>query len=174
MAVAVACGAAAVFGAVACQPVEGDLNPSTVSATTDQQGTAELNRQHAQVAWLSCSGAYVNRTTGSGATTQEVHVDCRGETKEGKAVTLSGDVYGVVSGKCVRGSLTAKVDGKVWFHLGVLGNCAAPDTTTPPPPSQGGTPTTTPQPQQPGETQTVTETVTVRAPSSTCTTFQGK
>ncbi|MEU6841255.1 hypothetical protein ABZ930_05175 [Streptomyces sp. NPDC046716] len=192
-----ACVAAAGLGVVACQPTDGDLNPSTVAATTDQQATAELNRQNAHVRWLSCSAAYVNSTGNSGATTQDVHVDCNGKTTDGKQITVTGNAYAVVSGKCVRGSFTAKVEGKLWFHVGVLGNCSAPDTTTPPTdePSDTRQPSDDPEPSdtwkpepsdtwkpepsdtwkptdkpEPGETHTVTETVTV--PEPTCTDTQ--
>ncbi|MER5945126.1 hypothetical protein ABT127_03590 [Streptomyces sp. NPDC001904] len=184
------CVATAGLGAVACQPVDEGLNPSTVAATTDQQGTAELNRQNAHVRWLSCSAAYVNRTSGSGSTSQDVHVDCQGKTTDGKEITLTGNAYAVVSGKCVRGSFTAKVEGKLWFRVGVLGNCEASDTWTPseepepsdtwkPEPSDTWKPepsdTWKPEPSdepEPGETHTVTETVTVPEPEPTCTTSQ--
>ncbi|WP_353942497.1 hypothetical protein ABII15_13150 [Streptomyces sp. HUAS MG91] len=194
-AAAAACVVVAGLGAVACQPTDGeDLNPSTVAATTDQQGTAELNRQNAHVRWLSCSAAYVDRTSGSGSTSRDVYVDCRGKTTDGRNITLTGHAYAVVSGKCVRGSFTAKVEGKLWFHVGVLGNCEAPDTTPPqdsdtwkpsdePEPSDSWKPepsdTWKPEPSdtwesdrpEPGETRTVTETVTVpQQPESTCTT----
>ncbi|MYT73094.1 MULTISPECIES: hypothetical protein [unclassified Streptomyces] len=197
VAAAAAVVVAAGLGAVACQPTDEDLNPSTVAATTDQQGTAELNRQNAHVRWLSCSAAYINRTSGNGSTSQDVHVDCHGKTTDGKQITLTGDAYAVVSGKCVRGSFTAKVEGKLWFRVDVLGNCSAPDSTPPaehsdtwkpsdePEPSDSWEPepsdTWKPEPSdtwkptdepEPGETRTITETVTVPAPEPTCTDSQ--
>jgi hypothetical protein len=122
---------AAVAGAVGCRPVDGDLNPSTVAATTDQEATRELNRQHAKVAWLSCSGSYDSRAKAARSSPSEVTVDCRGKAKGGKDATLKGWIYGVVPGKCVRGDVIARIDGKVWFHLQVLGNCAPPSGTGP-------------------------------------------
>ncbi|MFZ3557485.1 MULTISPECIES: hypothetical protein [unclassified Streptomyces] len=176
-------GAAVVATGVACQPIEGDLNVSTVAITTDQLATAELDRQHAKVAWLSCTGSYSSSSTAGGspsgsATAGEVKVDCQGKTKDGKDITVQGWVYGVVSGKCVRGKTIARIDGKVWFSYAVLGNCAANDSTSPPQESQQPAPSQDPEPQeskpqepQPGPTSTVTETVTVTGPPPT---FHGK
>ncbi|MZD10579.1 hypothetical protein GTW43_36705 [Streptomyces sp. SID5785] len=187
MSAAVALVAAAVAAGVACDPVDGALNPSTVSVTTDLTATKELERQHADVAWLSCSGTYRGSTgTGnggatpsrSGATPDEVRVDCHGATQDGKDITVNGRVHGVVSGACVRGDLRAKIGGKEWFRLAVLGNCAAASTTSPPP--AGSPPPSRPAHPAPGATRTVTETatetVTVRppAPEPTCSCFQGK
>ncbi|MEV1019130.1 hypothetical protein [Streptomyces sp. NPDC050264] len=124
--------AAAVAGAVACQPTDGELNVTTVSVTTEKQATEELNRQHADVAWISCKGTYTDGSGTPGSSSpSEVTVDCDGKTKDGKDITIKGWVYGVVPDKCVRGNLIARVDDKVWFHLQVLGNCAASDTATP-------------------------------------------
>ncbi|MER5443848.1 hypothetical protein [Streptomyces sp. NPDC002790] len=172
--------AAVVATGVACQPIEGDLNPSEVAATTDQQATTELNRQHGKVAWLSCTAVYRGPTPSGESAPSEVKVDCRGKTKDGKDVNVQGWVYGVVAGACVRGKVIARIDGKVWFSYGVLGNCAANDATSAPKNPDPGpskdpepAPSEDPPPQQPqpGATSTVTETVTVTAPPPT---FQGK
>ncbi|MET8470799.1 hypothetical protein ABZY90_14765 [Streptomyces sp. NPDC006422] len=165
--------AAVVATGVACQPVDGDLSPSEVAATTDQQATAELDRQHAKVAWLSCTAAYSGPTASGESAPSEVKVDCRGKTKDGKEITVQGWVYGVVSGKCVRGKTIARVDGKVWFSYAVLGNCASTEGPSAPQDSGKPAPSEDPEPRQPapGATVTVTETVTVTAPPPT---FQGK
>ncbi|MCX4832651.1 hypothetical protein OG785_24210 [Streptomyces sp. NBC_00006] len=165
--------AAVVATGVACQPIEGDLNVSTVAITTDQTATDELNRQNANVAWLSCNGTFSSSSPSGSATSGEVKVECRGKTKDGKDITVEGWVYGVVSGKCVRGKVIGRIDNKVWFSVGVLGNCAASDSTSPPQDSQQPAPSEDPKPQepQPGATGTITETVTVTAPPPT---FQGK
>ncbi|MEV5610231.1 hypothetical protein [Streptomyces sp. NPDC052225] len=167
---------AAVAGGVACEPVGGDLNPSTVAATTDQEATQELERQKAPVAWLSCTGSYNGRSTPSSSTPSEVEVDCQGKTGKGERITVKGWAHGVVSGHCVRGDFIARVDGKVWFHLDVLGNCAESDRTSHapqnPPPSHHDKPTY--HEPQPGTTRTVTRTVTVYPPDPTCSCFQGK
>ncbi|MEU6394870.1 hypothetical protein [Streptomyces sp. NPDC046939] len=170
-----------VGGAVACQPVDGDLNTVDVAATTDAQATAELNRTHAQVSWISCTAAYSGRSPSAGSTPDEVKVDCRGRTRDGKDIRIEGWIYGVVPGKCVRGTTIARVDDKVWFRLQVLGNCAASNSSRP---TYSYTkPSNKPQPQQPaphspqpGATRTVTETVTqtVKVPDPNCSCFQGK
>ncbi|MYW65640.1 hypothetical protein GTY65_16475 [Streptomyces sp. SID8379] len=191
---------AVIGGVVACQPVDEDLNPSTAAATTDQQGTEELERQHVDVAWLSCSGTYVDG--GSSSSPSEVEVNCQGKTQDGQDIVLKGTVHGVVSGHCVRGSLTATVGGKEWFHLGVLGNCAEQDNsgepaTSEPPKEESPTqeppkeeppkeepPKEEPSHQEPapGATTTVTVTATATAtatttappPDPSCSCFQGK
>ncbi|MGW5127426.1 hypothetical protein ACWEQ7_25975 [Streptomyces sp. NPDC004069] len=125
-------------GAVACDP--GALSATSAAYTTDRTATAELNRRHAPVNWLSCTGtddgAGRTRTAGnqgsrspSTSGTTVVSVDCQGETKDGRKITVTGKVTRAVDGACVRGDLTAKVGGKVWFHVRGLGDCGA--TTRP-------------------------------------------
>lgn len=142
----------AVGGAVACDP--GGLSSATVAFTTDQTVTEELQRQKADVQWLNCTGSYDDRDNKSGTPTASentvVEVDCEGETKDGKDITVTGRITRAVSGACVRGDLVAKIDGKEWFHVNGLGNCNA----TPSPVAPGGG-------QQPGPTVTVTVTKTV-------------
>ncbi|MFJ8827118.1 hypothetical protein ACIREE_35785 [Streptomyces sp. NPDC102467] len=175
---------------------------TTVSVTTEKQATEELNRQHADVAWLSCKSTASGSGTSAGSSPTEVTVDCQGKTKDGKDITIKGWVYGVVPDKCVRGNTIAHVDNQVWFHLQVLGNCAASDTATPgytpeeptheeptheePPqdePPQDEPPQDEPtqheptnEEPQPGVTETVTatETVTVPEPHPTCDCGQDK
>jgi hypothetical protein len=144
----------AVAGAVACEP--GGLNSGAVAFTTDQTVTRELERQKADVRWLNCTAFYGGDGGSSASTTagekEVATVDCEGETGDGKDITVTGKVTRVVNGACVRGDLTAKVDGKEWFHVDGLGNC---DATSAPPavndPGGGG----------PGPTATVTVTRTV-------------
>ncbi|MFI0236151.1 hypothetical protein [Streptomyces sp. NPDC016845] len=173
--------AVVVAGAVACQPVEGELDTVTVAATTDSQATQELNRTHGKVAWISCTAAWIGRAPSGGSTPDEVKVDCRGRTRDGKDIRIEGWIYGVVPGKCVRGTTIARVDNKVWFRLQVLGNCAALSTSQPT--YTYTKPSNKPQPQQPaprstqpGGTRTVIETVTqtVRVPDPNCSCFEGK
>jgi hypothetical protein len=177
--------AAVVAAGVACEPVDGTLNPSTVSVTTQLAATKELDRQHADVAWLGCSGAYDSRTAtaGSAAGADDIRVDCRGTTKDGKGIVVKGRVHGVVSGACVRGKLRATVGGKEWFKVSVLGNCAAAPSTSAPgstraPQSPTYSPPPATYPPAPGATRTVTETATVTvqppAPDPNCSCFQGK
>ena len=99
------------------------------------------------IKWLTCH-ADLNRgaraTPSAAATTKDVaDVDCQGETKDGRAITVKGKVTQEVEGRCVKGDLTAKVAGRTVFRASVLGDCDAPAPTpgpaTPPP---GGTPPT--------------------------------
>ncbi|WP_224354047.1 hypothetical protein [Streptomyces olivaceus] len=156
-AVPVAIGAAAaVAGLVACEP--GGLGTTTVSYTTDQTVTRELDRQQAPVRWLTCTASRDGDGDGDGATAPAgeqgevetvVAVDCEGETDDGKDITVDGEVTRVVDGTCVRGDLTAEVGGEQVFHVNGLGNCDA--TGTPP--------ADRPSPGQPGPTVTVTRTI---------------
>ena len=147
----------AVGGAVACDP--GGLNSASVAFTTDQTATKELERRKVDVQWLSCTANYGNnnknsqgRTAPSASETTVADVDCQGQTKDGRDITVTGKVTRAVNGACVRGDLTAKVGGKRWFHVTGLGNCNA----TPSPiinPTHGN--------GQPGATVTVTVTKTI-------------
>ncbi|MEW2395954.1 hypothetical protein [Streptomyces sp. NPDC046862] len=147
-------GVGAVVGVSACEP--GGLNTAAVAFTTDQAGTRELERQGADVRWLTCTGSYDDsgdRTTSPSASAHTfVNVDCKGETDDGKDISIKGKVTREVNGKCVRGDLTAKIAGKEWFQVNVLGNCNA-SGTTPTPPTGGD------RPGEPGPTVTVTKTV---------------
>ncbi|MFF3642301.1 hypothetical protein [Streptomyces sp. NPDC002564] len=191
-AVTLACAAA--LGATACDPVDGPggrMNTAAVALTTDGTATRELERGHADVAWLSCTARFADRTTArgaSGSAATVVRVDCQGETDDGKDITVKGTVRSVVDGDCVRGRLTARVDGKVRFQADVLGDCgagdghddgggngggghdgsgkpSAPPGTQRPPPSH--------EPQDPRPTVTVTVTADP-PPRPTCTCHPGK
>lgn len=79
------------FGVAACEPV-GGLSASAVAYTTDRAGTAELQRQHVDVQYLSCTGSYgggnkaytPGRTpSASSSTPSVVEVDCRGRPRTG-------------------------------------------------------------------------------------------
>ncbi|MBU6530567.1 hypothetical protein [Streptomyces mayonensis] len=168
----VAVGAAvAVGGLAACEP--GGIGTATVSYTTDQTATRELDRQQTQVRWLTCtasrdgdgdgdgegdgdksdsdggSGTGARATAPAGAEKTLVTVDCEGKTDDDKDITVHGKVTRVVNGACVRGDLTAEVGGKQVFHVDGLGNC---DTAGTPPADR-------PSPQRPGPTVTVTRTI---------------
>ncbi|GGV64714.1 lipoprotein [Streptomyces massasporeus] len=139
-------------GAVACEP--GAISSASVAYTTDETVTKELNRQKAGVRWLTCTASYGENGGKSSPSARErtvATVDCEGETDDGKDITVDGKVTHAVDGACVRGNITAKVDGKVWFQVDGLGDC---NSTTPPP--VGG-----PADGRPGPTVTVTVTQTV-------------
>lgn len=152
VAVAATFAVVAVGGAVACEP--GSVSAASVAYTTDQTVTKELNRQKADVRWLTCTASYGENGGKSSPSARErtvATVDCEGETDDGKDITVDGKVTHAVNGACVRGNITAKVDGKVWFEVDGLGDC---ESTSPPP--VGGPPN-----GQPGPTVTVTVTQTI-------------
>ncbi|MEV5143903.1 hypothetical protein AB0L14_05515 [Streptomyces sp. NPDC052727] len=116
-------------GAVAaCQP-GGGLGSATVAYTTDQTATAALEHRHVNVSWLSCTGSYGDDGARGGSPapseTTVVSVDCQGETDDGRKIVVAGLVTKAVDGACVRGDLTAKVDGRQVFRVDGLGNCSA-------------------------------------------------
>jgi hypothetical protein len=163
--------AAGVFAVTGCEPGDG-LSAATVAYTTDQTATKQLERQHVDVSWLTCTANYrgadkastPGRSRSPGENTV-VSVDCRGQTEDGRDITVKGKVTRAVSGACVRGDLRATVGGKQWFHVSGLGNC---DTATPPA-------TYRPPDGQPDPTVTVTVTKTMWCKGDpTCWPAQGK
>ncbi|MER5596410.1 hypothetical protein [Streptomyces sp. NPDC002265] len=135
-------------GAVACDP--GGLSSASVAYTTDQTATKELQRRQVDVRWLTCTAAFGDKAATASASTVAT-VDCQGRTGDGRDITVTGKVTRAVDGACVRGDLTAKVGGKVVFHVSGLGDCR-----TTPSPVGGG-----PGGQHGGPTATVTVTRTV-------------
>ncbi|MGW4026286.1 hypothetical protein [Streptomyces sp. NPDC005009] len=144
---AVGFAVAAVAGVTACEG--GGLGSAAVAFTTDENVTEELNRRKADVRWLSCTGSFGDE---KGQDTV-ASVDCKGETQDGREITVTGKITHAVNGACVRGNLTAKVDGKQLFRVDGLGDC---DSTSPP---RVGEPTR--RGQNPDPTVTVTVTTTV-------------
>jgi hypothetical protein len=143
--------AVAVAGAVACDP--GGLNSASVAYTTDAAVTRELDRLQADVRWLTCNASYGDDGTASARSAPGrtvASVVCEGETSDGRDISVEGEVTRVVDGACVRGNLTAEVDGERWLRVDGLGDCDA----TPSPPARDSAP------GRPGPTVTVTVTVT--------------
>lgn len=162
----------AVGAVVGCQP--GGPGSAAVAYTTDTTATAELKRQHVHVSWLTCTGNYGSsgsRTPGrapSPTQTTVVSVDCQGQTDDLRKITVVGVVTKAVDGACVRGDLTARVEGKQVFHVGGLGNCNAKPGPTYAPPV-----TYRPSGAQPTVTVTVTRTIWCKG-DPTCWPAQGK
>lgn len=128
--VVVTATAAAGVGLTACDPVEGNMSTSAVAITTDKMGTRELERQQADVDWLSCTASYVGKARKASESDEQrdAEVDCRGQTDDDKVITIKGRVTDVTNGACVRGNLTAEIGKQEWFRVDVLGNCdSAPD-----------------------------------------------
>ena len=134
-------------GAVACEP--GGAGSVSVAYTTDETATAEIERRDVDVRWLTCTSAY-------GSDDRDiVSVDCRGESGDGRDLTVTGKVTRAVDGACVRGDLAADVGDRQLFRVSGLGDCASatPSPVAPPGSARpGGQPTVT-------VTVTVTETV---------------
>ncbi|AIR98324.1 hypothetical protein [Streptomyces glaucescens] len=155
--------ALAVGGAVACEP--GGLSSATVAYTTDETVTRELERRKADVRWLTCTASFGDDGGSAPAASEDTvaDVDCEGETSDGREITVDGKVTRAVNGRCVRGDLVAKVDGREWFHVRGLGDCDAP-----------GTPPVNQPPGGPGPQVTVTVTRTVWCQSDPQCWPQGK
>ncbi|MER6029672.1 hypothetical protein [Streptomyces sp. NPDC001851] len=153
---------------VACQPT--GLSSASAAYTTETTATARLKQQHVDVRWLTCTGSHGGGSAGKSPAPSEstvVSVDCRGETRDGRKITVTGQVTKAVDGACVRGDLTAEVGGRQVFHVSGLGDCGArPGPTYKPPTYQpgGGKPTVT---------VTVTRTVWCKG-DPTCWPVQGK
>ncbi|MQY32631.1 hypothetical protein SRB17_05850 [Streptomyces sp. RB17] len=155
---------------VACQP--DDLSSATVAYTTDTTATAELRQHRVDVSWLTCTGNDGNGGSAAGrrpspSETTVVSVDCQGETKDGRKITVTGKVTKAVDGACVRGDLTSRVAGRQVFHVSGLGDCGATHGPTFRPPTYrpgGGRPTVT---------VTVTRTVWCKG-DPTCWPAEGK
>ncbi|MEV8015606.1 hypothetical protein AB0O76_04455 [Streptomyces sp. NPDC086554] len=192
---AVGLAGAAVIGGAACDPVDGGMNTSSIAITTDEMATKELERQHLDVLWISCTARFKDKVTPSSGDPDDdavAHVDCQGQAKNGKGsddtsdITVKGTVWSVVDGHCVRGNLTAKVDGKEWFRVDVLGDCSGGDDGNGNGNGGGGDdggdhggdkPTQAPtshQPPAPTVTVTVTPDPPPATPDPTCSCFKGK
>ncbi|MFC7305612.1 hypothetical protein ACFQVC_15445 [Streptomyces monticola] len=182
---AVALAGAVGVGLVACEPGDG-MSSIAVALTTDQTGTKALERKGFDVQWMSCTatmgeGGKVTANSSDGPSKSPsvrsvATVDCEGETKDGRDITLKGKVTEERQGRCVRGDLTAKVDGKVVLEASLLGNCSGTEPSRPEPSQPGPS---GPEPSNPGPTPpddprpTVTVTVTADPPP-TCDCSPGK
>ncbi|MET9665782.1 hypothetical protein ABZY19_10445 [Streptomyces sp. NPDC006475] len=156
---AIAVAGTAVGVLAACEPATGGLSSVAVSVTTDRTGTSTLERIGFDVRWLSCTATLddAGNPSPSPSRTGTATVDCQGETEAGQKITLKGKVTEERSGRCVRGDLMARVDGKVVFEATVLGNCSATPSSSPRPTPPGSGP-------RPAVTVTVTVTETADPP----------
>ncbi|MBT3151179.1 hypothetical protein HTV45_09810 [Streptomyces sp. CHD11] len=148
-ALAVTFAVTAIAGVTACEG--GGIGSAAVAFTTDEAVTDELNRRKADVRWLSCNASFGDKGGATPAQDTVAAVDCQGETQDGKEITVTGRITHAVNGACVRGNITAKVDGKQVFRVDGLGDC---DDKSPP---RVGEPTQ----RGPDPTVTVTVTTTV-------------
>ncbi len=167
-----AAGAAALTGVavvalVGCDPA-GGLDSVTVAVTTQRQAARALDREGAPTAWLNCRAKAENGGKDPASGTTEpvtiVGVDCEGQTDKGKKVIVFGTVTGITGQACVRGLLTAKVDGRTVFTASVLGDCSRTGAdggtaSTPGVPSAPGTwkPPSAPHGPKPGSSASCTD-----------------
>ncbi|GHG72541.1 hypothetical protein [Streptomyces griseocarneus] len=117
-----------------CEPV-GGLDAVTVAVTTQKLAAGALDHEGVKTAWLNCHGKAENGGPDGGGATQPVTVvgvDCEGRTDTGKKIIVFGRVTGITGQSCVRGLLTAKVDGRTVFSLSVLGDCGHTGGDKPP------------------------------------------
>ena len=143
---AVCLAATAVVGVTACEPTDG-LNTASIAVTTDRTATRALEHEGVDVQWLTCTAnvnggeAKASPARAGSATASPrrlADVDCSGRTKDGRDITVAGQVRQAVDGRCVRGDLTAKADGRTVFRASLLGNCEAPLPTAAPDDGKGG------------------------------------
>ncbi|MCZ9341111.1 hypothetical protein NGM37_25440 [Streptomyces sp. TRM76130] len=146
---AVAVVVVAVGGVVACDPAA--VSSATVAYTTDTTVTRELERRDTGVRWVTCNASYDGSASPSAGERTVAAVDCEGQTDDGKDITVDGHVTRVVEGACVRGELSAEVDGEELFRVSGLGDCDATPTPSVHVPTR----------YAPGPTATVTVTRTV-------------
>lgn len=136
--------AAAVAGLTACDPADG-LDTASIAVTTDRTATRALEHEGVEVRWLSCTahagGAKPSpgRTGAPSTAARRVaDVDCDGRTRDGKDITVNGQVRQAVDGRCVRGDLTARSGGRTVFRATLLGDCNAPPPAASTPSPAGG------------------------------------
>jgi hypothetical protein len=123
-------GAVAAVVAVAvsaCEPHGQGISAVDVGVTTDKVSTEALERGGITVQWLTCTADLKSDpTAGSSATPDtDASVDCRGRTGDLRDLTVTGTVTYVREGRCVRGDLTAAVDGHQVFRANLIGVCGS-------------------------------------------------
>ncbi|WNI27032.1 hypothetical protein RLT58_24485 [Streptomyces sp. ITFR-16] len=138
------------------------MNTASIAVTTDRTATRALEHEGVDVRWLSCTAHAGDAKQPSGrtgapatATRRVADVDCDGRTRDGKDITVNGQVRQAVDGRCVRGDLTARSGGRTVFRATLLGDCNAP-----PPAAGTSSPAGGGAGRGAGPTVTVTVTVT--------------
>lgn len=112
---------------VGCEPDDDrGLTAIGVAYTTDKVATEALERGRVDVRWMTCTGdAKGDEKAGaSRPPVREVAVHCRGRAEKGEAdIRVDGVVTYERKGACVKGDLTAKLDGRQVFRADVIGDC---------------------------------------------------
>ncbi|MDW6062816.1 hypothetical protein SAZ11_38465 [Streptomyces sp. FXJ1.4098] len=127
--------AALTIGAVAaCEPRDDTgLNAIGVAVTTDRVSTRALEKGGIDVRWMTCNADVKGKHTSGPSQDAKASVHCRGKTDDDRTIKVSGTVTYERKNICVRGDLTAKVDGHQVFQANVIGDCNARKTTHPRP-----------------------------------------
>ncbi|MFD0383982.1 hypothetical protein ACFQ2B_21790 [Streptomyces stramineus] len=117
-----------------CEPASADgLDAVTAAVTTDKRATGLLKDKGYPVQWMTCTGRVEDpgaNDKGSPHPVSAIGVECEGRTGGGQKIIVYGRVTGMHGETCVRGRLTAKVDGKTAFSVAVLGECSGSGVTT--------------------------------------------
>ncbi|QKV97856.1 hypothetical protein HUT19_27510 [Streptomyces sp. NA02950] len=130
-----AASVAAVVAVTGCDPEDNGVSSIVVAVTTDKVASRALEKGGVDVRWMTCNADLKGgRTAGASAsgdtnrerdegTETDASVDCRGETENDKKIKITGKVTFVRKNHCVRGQLTASVDGHRAFEARVIGEC---------------------------------------------------
>ncbi|MEV6674007.1 hypothetical protein [Streptomyces sp. NPDC051162] len=131
----------ALLALTGCEPTgDGGLDAITVAVATGKRATDELKGEGYYVRWLSCTGKAEDggvTDKGSPRPVTAIGVDCEGRTGGGGKIIVFGRVTGMSGDACVRGRLTAKVDGRTVFVVSVLGDCSRASSGVSGSPSSG-------------------------------------
>ncbi|MBL1098208.1 hypothetical protein [Streptomyces coffeae] len=132
---AVAVSVAAVVAVTGCDRKDNGVSSIVVAVTTDKVASRALEKGGVDVRWMTCNADLKGgRTAGASSSGDhnrernegigiDASVDCRGETESDKDIKVSGKVTFVRKNQCVRGHLTASVDGHRAFEARVIGEC---------------------------------------------------
>ncbi|MDX3224280.1 hypothetical protein PV419_00735 [Streptomyces sp. ME19-01-6] len=131
---AVMAAALTIVAVAACEPRDDTgLHAIGVAVTTDRVSTRALEKGGIDVRWMTCNADVKGKHTSGPSQDAKASVHCRGETKDDRTIKVSGTVTYERENICVRGDLTAKVDGHQVFHANVVGDCNARKTGHPKP-----------------------------------------
>ncbi len=135
----VAVSVAAAVAVTGCDPEDNGVSSIVVAVTTDKVASRALDKGGVEVRWLTCNADLKSGRTAGASASDDAHrerdegtetdasVDCRGETASDKKIKVSGRVTFVRKNHCVRGHLTASVDGHRAFEARVIGECDGGD-----------------------------------------------
>lgn len=131
---AVVAVALATVALAACEPRDDTaLNAIGVAVTTDRVSTRALEKGGIDVRWMTCNAEVKGKHTSGPSRDAKASVDCRGRTNDDRGIRVTGTVTFERKNLCVRGDLTAKVDGHQVFQANVIGDCNARKTGHPSP-----------------------------------------